>query len=82
MSFACSLLGNQFHGVRGNRVEPADGLHADFAPRLDAAELPWPLPAKKLEALAVGPRVNSPPPQRGAGVHRGGVAGGSRTATF
>jgi putative SOS response-associated peptidase YedK len=35
-------------------------VREDFAPWLDGAELPGPFPAKKMEALAVGPRVNNP----------------------
>jgi putative SOS response-associated peptidase YedK len=34
-------------------------LREDFDPWLKAAELPGPFPPGKLEALAVGPRVNN-----------------------
>jgi putative SOS response-associated peptidase YedK len=58
---SCALLTTEANEA----VKPVHGrmpimlLHADFAPWLDAAQLAGPFPAEKMNALAVGPRVNN-----------------------
>jgi putative SOS response-associated peptidase YedK len=58
----CALITTEANEV----VKPIHGrmpimlLHADFAPWLDAAELPGSFPIEQLAAVAVGSKVNSP----------------------
>ena len=58
----CALITTEANAV----VKPIHGrmpillLRTDFAPWLDAAELPGPFPVEKLAAVAVGPKVNNP----------------------